>query len=122
MQFLRTLFWVVVAVVAVIFATKNWTTTQINLWGGIVADVKLPVLLLIAFLAGLLPPSILYLATRWRMRRRLDQAERTIAELRPVPMPPLTPATATDTAFPSTGSEPITTTGYAPLPSGPGAS
>ena len=86
MQFLRTLFWVVVAVIAVIFASKNWTTIPLNLWGGIAADVKLPVLLLIAFLIGLLPPSILYHANRWRLRRRLDSAERTIAELRPVPV------------------------------------
>ena len=93
MQFLRTLFWVVLTMIAAIFATKNWTTIQLNLWGGIVADVKLPVLLLVAFLAGLLPPSILYQANRWRLRRRIDSAERTIAELRPAP-PPLPVLTA----------------------------
>jgi putative membrane protein len=110
MQFLRTLFWVVLAVIAVIFATKNWTTAQVNLWGGIVADVKLPVLLAIAFLAGLLPPTILYHATRWRLRRRIDSAERTIAELRPAPSPPpVTPLLADPV-------EPMTPTAYTPPP------
>jgi hypothetical protein len=46
MQFLRTLFWVVLAVVAVIFAVNNWSQVTINLWGGMQADAKLPVLLL----------------------------------------------------------------------------
>ena len=101
MQFLRTLFWVVVAVIAVIFATKNWTTIQLNLWGGIVADVKLPVLLLIAFLIGLLPPLILYQANRWRLRRRLDSAERTIAELRPASTPTPAPVMLADPLSPA---------------------
>jgi putative membrane protein len=105
MQFLRTLFWVVLAVIAVIFATKNWTTAQVNLWGGIVADVKLPVLLLIAYLIGVVPPTILYHASRWHLRRRLDSAERTIAELRPV----TTPAATREPLFPDPVDLPVPT-------------
>lgn len=87
MQFLRTLFWVVLAVVAVIFGTRNWVTVPVTLWGGFVADVKLPVLLLGAFLAGLIPPFVLYRTTRWRYRRRLGQVERSLAETRPLLVP-----------------------------------
>ena len=43
MNFLRTLFWVVVAVSLAIFATRNWNDVTINLWGNIQAEVKLPV-------------------------------------------------------------------------------
>jgi putative membrane protein len=82
MQFLRTLFWVVLAVVAVIFAFNNWTQVSVNLWGGLRADAKLPVLLLVAFLIGLLPMFILHRATRWNLKRRLDNAERALADLR----------------------------------------
>jgi uncharacterized integral membrane protein len=121
MQFLRTLFWVVVAIIAVIFANKNWTSVEINLWGGIVADVKLPILLLIAFIAGLLPPFILYQASRWQLRRRLDAAERTIAQLRP-PVPQMTPApVATDPLLPSEPEVPMPTA-YNPPANGPVAS
>ena len=88
MQFLRTLFWVVLAVVAVIFAFNNWTQVTVNLWGGLRADAKLPVLLLIAFLVGLLPVFVLHRATRWNLRRRLDNAERSLAELRGIAAPP----------------------------------
>jgi putative membrane protein len=83
MQFLRTLFWVVLAVVAVIFAVNNWTQVTVNLWGGLQADAKLPVLLLGAFLIGLVPMYLLHRATRWSLRRRLDSAERSLLELRP---------------------------------------
>jgi lipopolysaccharide assembly protein A len=89
MQFLRTLFWVVVAVAAVIFATRNWVTVQVNLWGGIVADTKLPVLIFGAFLLGLLPPYIIHRATRWSLRRRLEAAERALAETRGTVVAPL---------------------------------
>ena len=98
MQFLRTLFWVVIAVAAVVFATRNWNTVTINLWGGLQADVKLPVLVFGAFLVGLLPPWILHRATRWRLRRRLESAERALSEARgydagaAVPGPAATPA------------------------------
>lgn len=82
MHFLRTLFWVVVAVVAVIFSIRNWTPVVVHLWGGLDADVKLPVLLLIAFLIGFLPWYTLYKATRWQLRRRLETAQRALEEER----------------------------------------
>ncbi len=91
MQFLRTLFWVVLAVVAVIFAFNNWTQVTINLWGGLRVDAKLPVLLLVTFLIGLLPMLVVYHARRWSLRRRLDSAERALAELRGVPAPAADP-------------------------------
>lgn len=103
MQFLRTLFWVVLAVVAVIFAFNNWTLVTVNLWAGLRADAKLPVLLFIAFLIGLVPTYVLHRATRWSLRRRLDTAERSLVELRaaaepaPVADPAVPPVAAVTT-------------------------
>ena len=74
MQFLKTLFWVVVAVALVLFAHSNWNMVTIRLWGGLEADVKLPVLVIGAFLIGFLPTFILYRARTWSLRRRLDNA------------------------------------------------
>ena len=87
MQFLRTLFWVVVAVIAVIFSVRNWTPVTIHLWGGIDADVKLPVMLAAAFALGMVPTFILYRATRWRLRRRLETVERALAITTPAADP-----------------------------------
>ena len=72
MQFLKTLFWVILAVVLVLFARANWNMVTITLWGGLEADVKLPVLVIGAFLIGFLPTFLLYRARVWTLRRRLE--------------------------------------------------
>jgi len=77
MQFLKTLFWVVLTVILVLFAKANWSPVTLRLWGGLEADVKLPVLILFAFLLGFLPTFILYRARLWSLRRRLEPAERS---------------------------------------------
>jgi len=95
MHFLRTLFWVVVAVVAVVFATRNWTPVVVHLWGGLEADVKLPVLLLIAFLFGFLPWFAIHKATRWQLKRKLEVAQRALEEERARNAPPASPEIVT---------------------------
>ena len=112
MHFLRTLFWVMLAVVAVIFSVRNWTPVTIHLWGGIDADVKLPVMLLVAFAVGLLPMFVIHRATRWRLRRRIESAERalalasvpaaTVAPINVEEAHPMTAPTATPPAAPLT--------------------
>ena len=76
MQFLKTLFWVVLAVIAALVAKANWLNVELRLWGGLVADVKLPVLLIGFFLLGLLPTLAIYRARLWSLRRRLETIER----------------------------------------------
>ena len=71
MAFLRTLFWIVLTVVVVVFSIRNWIPVTISLFGNIDADVKLPVLLLIAFLIGFVPLYIWHHAFKWRHARKL---------------------------------------------------
>ena len=90
MQFLKTLFWVVLAVVAVVFAMRNWVPATVNLWGGLLVEAKLPVLIYGAFLLGLVPALAWSRATRWRLQRRIDANQRAYADLQaaqPVPAP-----------------------------------
>jgi len=84
MQFLRTIFWVALAVLGVAFALNNWTEVSIHLWGEFNTVWKLPFLLLVVFLLGLLPPLILHRITRWSLRRKLDAANRSLTETRGV--------------------------------------
>ena len=84
MNFLRTLFWVVVAVSLAIFATRNWIDVTVSLWGNLQADIKLPVLLFVIFLLGFLPPFLILRGRIWRLNRRLLMAERPIAPAAPV--------------------------------------
>ena len=76
MQFLKTLFWVLIAVVVALFASRNWIDVTLNLWGDIQADIKLPVLLLIVFLIGFLPTWLIMRARLWSHRRRIEAMER----------------------------------------------
>ena len=76
MQFLKTLFWVLIAVLIALFASRNWSDITLNLWGDIQADVKLPVLLICMFLLGFLPTWLILRARIWSLRRRLDAVER----------------------------------------------
>jgi uncharacterized integral membrane protein len=75
MQFLKTLFWVVLTILLVLFAKANWTMVPINLWGGIIVELKLPILILAAFLVGFLPPYLVYRARLWTMRRQAGAAD-----------------------------------------------
>ncbi len=77
MQFLKTLFWVILAVVLVLFGHANWHPVTVNLWGGLQADVKLPVLVIGAFLLGFLPTLILYRARTWSLKRRIESQTMT---------------------------------------------
>jgi lipopolysaccharide assembly protein A len=99
MQFLRTVFWVVLAVVGVVFAFNNSQIVTIALWRDIVVDTPLWMVALIAFLAGLLPTLILYRATKWSLKRRLESANRALFE-------PAPPASGTAAATPP-GAAPI---------------
>lgn len=87
MHFLRTLFWVVIAVSLAIFASRNWSDVSVNLWGNLQADIKLPVLLLIIFLLGFLPPFFILRGKLWTVRRRLVIAERPPVAAPPAPAP-----------------------------------
>lgn len=79
MQFLKTLFWVLVAVLVALFASRNWNPVTLNLWGDIQADIKIPVLLLIMFLIGFVPTWIIMRARYWTMSRRVEALERNAA-------------------------------------------
>ena len=76
MRFLKTLFWIVIAVLVTLFAAQNWKDVTIDLWGNLQADVKIPVLLLIVFLIGLVPTLLVYRAKLWRLENRLAAQQR----------------------------------------------
>ncbi len=79
------------------FAARNWDFVTLRLWGDYELAIRLPVLLLLMFLAGALPLSILRLFSRWRWSRRVKTLERALGDAQPpvvpapdtVPPPPL---------------------------------
>jgi putative membrane protein len=85
MQFLKILFWIVLTVLVVLFADANWRSVEVRLWGGLIADAKLPILLMLVFLLGFLPTLAVYRAKLWALRRRLEPLERNAAQVPAVP-------------------------------------
>ena len=92
MSFLKTLFWIVAAVIVALFCFNNWTVVTINLWSGLILETKLPLLLGFFFLLGLLPPLLLWQATRYRLRRRVQQDTGVPVVPPQVPVEPMGPA------------------------------
>ena len=79
MRFLRLLLWLFLLLLAVLFLGRNWTDVTVDLWGNLQADVKLPLLLIVAFLLGYLPCSMLWRARLWRMKRAQSLAAQSVA-------------------------------------------
>ncbi|WP_299328134.1 hypothetical protein [Parasphingopyxis sp.] len=82
MSFLKTLFWIVLSAVVVLFSINNWLPVTVNLWGGLEADVKMPVLVLFFFLVGFLPTFAYYRTKAWRLSKRVDSLSRQLADER----------------------------------------
>jgi len=91
---LRTIIWVLLTAVLVIFAMANWIPVTVTIWPGQVLDTKLPVLILGSFLIGMLPMWIALRTSRWSLKRRLDGSERQLADMRALANRPIEPAPA----------------------------
>ena len=76
MQFLKTVFWVLIAVLVVLFAVRNWTPVTLNLWTDIQAETKLPMLVFVGFVIGWLPTWLIMRARLWTMKRRIEAMDR----------------------------------------------
>ena len=88
MQFLKTLFWVLIAVLVALLASRNWFDVTLNLWGDLQADIKVPVLLGLIFLLGFLPPFLIMRARLWGVHRRLEAHERSRQPVQATPAEP----------------------------------
>ena len=91
MKFLRGLFWVALVVLLGIFSNRNWHDVTLHLWGDLVMDINLPLLLAVMFFVGFLPPMLILRARLWTYRKRLDSFERqqAAAEATVEPVAPL---------------------------------
>ena len=82
MQIVRTIVWVLLLVVLLIFSINNWNPVEVKIWEGLVLETKIPALVVISFLLGLLPMWLLHRITTYAARRKitsLQTAARTVA-------------------------------------------
>lgn len=93
MQAVRTIIWVLIAVLLTVFAVANSQQAEVRVWPGTIAELPLSVLIVVVFLLGFLPPFLLGIGSRWRLNRQIRQHEHTIATLStpaPAPTAPVT--------------------------------
>lgn len=113
MQFLKTAFWVVLAVAIALFCKANNRPTEIKIWGDIIWETRIWFPILIAFLAGAVPFWIISRASRWQMKRKLESIERALAAATAAASPaPASSSSAEADGVPSL-SPPLSATGTA---------
>ena len=82
MQIVRTVLWVVILVLLLAFSYFNWRPVEVQIWDNLVLETKVPALVVISFLIGLVPMWLIHRGSKWRLQRRivaLENAARTQA-------------------------------------------
>ena len=95
MKIVRTIVWVLLLVALLIFSAFNWKPVEVKIWEGLLVETKIPALVVIAFLVGLVPMWMLHRASRWNYDRRiasLENAARASAMAPAAPPPVVEPA------------------------------
>ena len=75
MQVIRTIVWLVLLVALLLFSINNWNTIEVKIWENLIWETRLPALVLLSFLLGLVPMWLLHVAGRWRLKRRINALE-----------------------------------------------
>ncbi len=75
MKILRTIVWVLAAIGFLIFAAYNWQPVELQLWQNLVLETKVPMLALLAFLAGFVPMWAVHRSVTWGLNRRIRTLE-----------------------------------------------
>ena len=117
MQILRTVVWVVVAIALLIFSIMNWDPVEVKIWEGLVLETKIPALVIVSFVLGLLPMWMLHRGTKWRLTRRINTLENAVRTSAGTEVPPAdSPATAVQ---PAVGPETAAPAAATPPPEAP---
>jgi lipopolysaccharide assembly protein A len=74
MTILRWILATALAVAFLLLAVANWTPVPFRLPDGTMVNVRLPLLLMAAFIAGWLPTWLIHIGTKAKLNRRLAKA------------------------------------------------
>jgi putative membrane protein len=88
MQIIRTILWVLLFVVMALFAVNNWKPVEVKIWEGLVLETKVPALVIVAFLLGLLPMWMIHRGRSWQLNRRIRSLQNAAQSAAAVLMPP----------------------------------
>ena len=123
MQIIRTIVWVSLLIGLLLFSINNWQDVEIKIWEGLILQTKLPALVVVSFLLGLIPMWLLHKGSRWRLNRRIGVLESNVATANApiaVPAPAHAPAPVPTAARDQMSAEPVVTTTKLDDPARPG--
>lgn len=75
MHIFRMIMWVLLLAVLLIFSINNWNPVELRIWEGLVLETKVPALVVVAFLIGLVPMWLVHRTTKWQLNRRISSLE-----------------------------------------------
>ncbi len=94
MQIVRTIVWVVILVALLAFSFFNWKPVEVTIWENLVLETKVPALVIVSFLLGLVPTWLWSRGVKWSLKRKINSLETaartnaaTAASARAVPPP-----------------------------------
>ncbi len=98
MQIIRTIVWVLVLIALLLFSINNWQDVEVKIWEGLILQTKLPALVVVSFLLGLLPMWLLHKGASWRWNRKIGALENTVRASSTVAPVVVTPHAPVETA------------------------
>jgi uncharacterized integral membrane protein len=96
MNIVRTIVWVLLLVALLVFSAFNWNPVEIKIWEDLILETKVPALVVISFLLGMVPMWLLHRASRWQNERRIASLESAARAAAMTPPAPRTPTPAVD--------------------------
>lgn len=111
MKVVRTVIWILILVVLLAFSALNWKPVEVTLWSDLVLETKVPALVIVAFLLGLIPMWLVHRGVKWQQGRRIQSLENAVKSSALARHNPSSPAaTPAATAAPTPAPAPAATT------------
>lgn len=79
MAIVRTILWVLILIGLLLFSWANWQPgISVRIWSNLVVDTRLPAVVIVAFLLGLVPMWLFHRGVVWRLNRRIRHLETAV--------------------------------------------
>ncbi|MXP14375.1 DUF1049 domain-containing protein [Altererythrobacter confluentis] len=75
MQIVRTILWVLLFAGLMAFSFFNWKQVEVQIWTNLVLETKVPALVIVSFLLGMVPTWLMHRGVKWRLERRIKALE-----------------------------------------------
>jgi len=108
MQIVRTIVWVLILVGIIAFTFGNFDRqTDVRIWPGLVWDTRVPAIVIVSFVLGLIPMWLYHRGVKWSLNRRIRSLESAVKSnaLAQRHQPTASSAVTSEPATASTGDE-----------------